>query len=144
MIALDTNILVKAHRRDADGHAAAARVVRELAEGVDPWLIPVPCLHEFLAVVTHPRIFDPPSRAEQALDQVQAWMESPTLSIASESPRHWATIASVIRESGLVGASIHDARVAAICIDHGVRTLLTADRDFTKVKGLRVQDPLRG
>ena len=143
MIAVDTNILVKAHRREAEGHKAAARTMREVAEGVDPWIIPAPCLHEFLAVVTHPRIFQPPSRMEQALDQVQAWLESPTLSVVTESPRHWATLGAVLQESGLTGAAVHDARVAAICMDHGARTLLTVDRDSARIPGLKVRDPLR-
>ena len=56
MIALDTNLLVYAHRRDSEWHAEATAAVRELAEGPAPWAIPWPCLHEFLAIVTHPRI----------------------------------------------------------------------------------------
>ena len=111
MIAVDTNVLVKAHRRDAEGHDAAARAVRELAEGLQAWAIPAPCLHEFLAVVTHPRIFDPPTKATQALEQVEAWPESPTLSVVGESPRHWSTLSAVMRESGLIGAAVHDARI---------------------------------
>ena len=52
MIAVDTNVLVYAHREDSPWHGAASRVVRDLAEGSAPWAIPWPCLHEFLAIVT--------------------------------------------------------------------------------------------
>ena len=57
MIAVDTNILVYAHRQDSEWHPSAARVIRGLAEGTSAWAIPWPCVHEFLAVATHPRIF---------------------------------------------------------------------------------------
>ena len=83
MIAVDTNVLVAAHRRDAVGHDAAAAAVRALAEGLSAWSIPAPCLHEFLAVVTHPKIFDPPTRMNDALAQVDAWLGSPSLAVMS-------------------------------------------------------------
>jgi len=61
VIAVDTNILVYAHREDADWHDAAYARLAELAEGRASWAIPWPCVHEFLAIVTHPRIFSPPT-----------------------------------------------------------------------------------
>ncbi|MBO0685961.1 MAG: VapC toxin family PIN domain ribonuclease, partial [Candidatus Dormibacteraeota bacterium] len=72
MIAIDTNLLVYAHRRDADLHGPAARRVADLAEGMTAWAIPWPCIHEFLAIVTHPRVYTPPSTLAQALVQVDA------------------------------------------------------------------------
>ena len=74
MIAVDTNILVSAHRRDAIWHERAAAVLRELAEGPRAWAVPWPCLHEFLSIVTHPRIYRPPTPLETALDQLAAWL----------------------------------------------------------------------
>lgn len=89
MIALDTNVLVYAHRRDAEFHVVAFERVRELAEGTTPWAIPWPCLHEFMAVVTHPRIWDPPSSIRQAVEQLEAWLESPSLVLLGEGPGYW-------------------------------------------------------
>jgi toxin-antitoxin system PIN domain toxin len=143
VIAVDTNVLVAAHRRDSDGHAAASACMRELAEGLAAWGIPAPCLHEFLAVVTHPRIFDPPSRMQDALAQVEAWMASPSLVVLAESERHWQTLPTLLKQSKVAGPQVHDARVAAICLDHGVSRLLSADRDFGRFRGLRTEDPLR-
>ena len=88
MIAVDTNVLVYAHREDSPFHAAAARHMTALAEGRLPWAIPWPCLHEFLAVVTHPRIYNPPTPVALALGQVDAWLESPTLVLLAESDQH--------------------------------------------------------
>lgn len=143
MIAIDTNVLVAAHRRDAVGHDEAARSVRALAEGLGAWAIPAPCLHEFLAVVTHPRIFDPPSRMSEALAQLDAWLASPSLEVLAESERHWSTLGTMLRQSKVTGARVHDARVAAICSDHGVIRLLSADRDFSKFPGIRAENPMR-
>jgi uncharacterized protein len=61
VIALDTDLLVYAHREDAPFHATALERVSELAESGSPWAIPWPCLHEFFAIVTHPRIYAPPT-----------------------------------------------------------------------------------
>ncbi|WP_201407984.1 hypothetical protein, partial [Mycobacterium intracellulare] len=78
MIAVDTNILVYAHRRDAEFHAVAAPTVKALAEGRPAWAIPWPCLHEFFAICTHPKIYNPPSTRSQAIAQIDAWLASPT------------------------------------------------------------------
>lgn len=144
MIAVDTNVLVAAHRRDADRHDAAAKAVVTLAQGAATWGIPWACLHEFLAVVTHPRIFDPPSTLEQALDQIAAWLESPSLAVLSERFDHWQHLRTLVEEGDVRGPRIHDARVAAVCLAHGVTTLLSADRDFGRFPRLRVANPLVG
>ena len=85
MIAVDTNLLVYAHREDSPWHAAAYARVVELAEGWAPWAIPWPCLHEFLAIVTHGRIYQPPTPLAVALDQVAAWLEAPSVVPLAES-----------------------------------------------------------
>lgn len=142
MIAVDTNVLVYAHRRDSAWHEQAAGAVRELAEGLAPWIIPWPCIHEFLAITTHARIFNPPSPLPAALDQVTAWKESPTLSLAAETDGHWDTLRDLAERGRLAGPVFHDARIAAICLGHGVNELWSADRDFSRFAGLRVVNPL--
>ena len=96
MTAIDTNILVYAHRADSEWHDRATACLRALAEGRADWAIPWPCLHEFVATVTHPRIFNPPSTVDQAIDQVEAWMESPSLTLLGEPHDHWPTPPSAI------------------------------------------------
>jgi len=142
MIAVDTNILVYAHRSDSNWHQPARERLTELAEGDVPWMIPLPCMHEFLAISTQPRIYSPPSPMKVAVAQVDFWLESPRLTLQGESDRHWMTMKSLLESAKIVGAAVHDARVAAICIDHGVRELWTADRDFSRFKQLRVLNPL--
>lgn len=142
MIAVDTNILVYAHRRDSQWHGPAAECLRELAEGPASWALPWPCLHEFLAIVTHERIFSPPTLMPRALAQVAAWLESPTLVVLAETAGYWEVLARVLERAKLSGPRVHDARIAALCIHHGVRELFSADRDFTRFGEMKTRNPL--
>ena len=144
MIALDTNVLVYAHRRDAELHGAAAGVVRSLAEGTTSWCIPWPCIHEFLAIATHPRIYDPPTEPGAAIEQVDAWLESPTATLLAERSSHWEHLRRLLADGAVRGPRVHDARVAALCLAHGVTELWSADRDFGRFPHLRVRNPLVG
>jgi toxin-antitoxin system PIN domain toxin len=142
VIAVDTNILVYAHRADSSWHSPANRCLRRLAESGDEWLIPWPCIHEFMAVATNPRIFARPSTTAEAVHQVDLWQQSPGLRIRAESPAHWATLRELALPSRLSGARFHDARIAAICIDQQVERLWTADRDFSRFPAVRSENPL--
>ena len=142
MIALDTNVLVYAHRRDSPFHRAAAAAVASLAESPARWALPWPCVHEFFGIVTHARIYDPPSRVDAALDQVDAWLESPSVELIAELPGHWDTLRALLSVGRIQGARVHDARVAALCAQHGVRELWTADRDFSRFPRLKTRNPL--
>lgn len=144
MIAVDTNLLVYAHREDSPWHDSAYARIVELAEGRAPWAIPWPCLDEFLAIVTHPGIFAPPTPLAAAVDQVEAWLEAPSLVLLSESEGYWPELRAALQGGRVVGAQVHDARVAALCRLHGVRELWTADRDFGRFPGLTVRNPLVG
>jgi uncharacterized protein len=141
VIAVDTNILVYAHRKDSEWNSQAHATLVELAMSPVAWAIPWPCIHEFLAIVTHPRIFVPPSSLHQALEQVRAWMESPSLILISEDGAYWQRLDELLRGSKLKGPAIHDARIAAICRVHGVSELWTADRDFNRLD-IATRNPL--
>lgn len=142
MIAIDTNILVYSHRADGEFHDAAATAVRGIAEGSDVWAIPWPCLHEFFSVVTNPRIFREPTPLEKAIAQIEVWKESPALRFIGESAAYWGCLSEILSIGRIVGPKVHDARIAAICVSHGVRELWSADRDFSRMSGLRVRNPL--
>jgi len=142
LIAVDTNILVYAHRRDSQWHERAADCVRELAEGASTWAIPWPCIHEFLAIVTHERIYSPPSPLGKAVEQVQAWLESPSLVMLAEGTGYLATLTRLLVAAQVRGPRVHDARIAALCIYSNVRELLSADRDFGRFGSLKTRNPL--
>ena len=142
MIAVDTNILVYAHREDSPFHRAAFERVTELAEGAASWAIPWPCLHEFIAVVTHPRIYAPPTPPARAIDQVEAWLASPSLVLLAETTAHWPALRVLLAAGRVIGPAVHDARIAALCMQHGIRELWSADRDFSRFGGLTTVNPL--
>jgi len=144
LIAVDTNILIYAHREDSPFHDPASKRMTELAEGASNWAIPWPCVHEFLAIVTHPRIYAPPTPLPRALDQVAAWLESSTLVLLAESADHWEMLRSLLSTGRIAGPKVHDARIVALCRQHGVRELWSADRDFNRFRGLAVVNPLVG
>ena len=142
MIAVDTNILVYAHRKDSDWYDAADRCLTQLAESGQPWAIPWPCIHEFIAIATHPRIYDPPTPLADAIEQVNCWMEAPTLVLLSETPGYWDLLGKLLQTSRVTGPQVHDARIAALCQHHGVTELWTADRDFNRFQTISMVNPL--
>jgi predicted nucleic acid-binding protein len=109
-------IMVYAHREDSAWHEAAFARIVELAEGRAPWAIPWPCVHEFLAIVTHPKIHAPPTPLGLAIDQVEAWPEAPTLVLLSESGDYWRELRTTIEAGRVVGPQVHDARVSRRCV----------------------------
>ncbi len=145
MIAVDTNILVHAQREDSPHHARAAAALGGLASGRTPWAVPWPCLHELVAVLTHPRIYVPPTPMSVALAAVEALGSVPTLRLIGETADHAGLLAGLLRDApGVVGPRVHDARIAAICLGHGVSELWSADRDFSWFPRLQVSNPLAG
>jgi toxin-antitoxin system PIN domain toxin len=142
MIAVDTNLLVYAHRLESPFHARAVDCIAGLANGRSGWAIPWPCIHEFYAVTTNPRIFIVPTAVAVALETIDAWLAAPTLQLLQETTAHWDTLRRLLESSQVQGARVHDARIAALCLQHGVRELWSADRDFGRFPELSVRNPL--
>jgi uncharacterized protein len=141
VIALDTNILVYARRQEAPFHKEAAKLLKELAEGDQHWALPWPCVYEFLRVVTHPRVFDPPTKLETALDDLESLLEAPSLVLLGEGSRHSTHLLRLSRAGQAVGNLAHDAHIAALVIEHGVSELWTTDRDFARFPGVPARNP---
>jgi predicted nucleic acid-binding protein len=94
--------------------------------------------------VTHPLIYAPPTPLAAAINQIEAWLESPSLVLLAETDGYWPELRSALEQGRISGPQVHDARIAAICRDHGVRELWTADRDFSRFPTLTVVNPLVG
>jgi len=144
VIAVDTNILVYAHRADSPFHDRARSALETLAAGAREWAIPWPCTHEFFAVVTHPRIYKTATPAETALAQLRALHALTNLAFIAETDDHLQHLESLALAAKAHGGAIHDARIAAICLSHGVVELWSADRDFSRYPALAVRNPLIG
>jgi toxin-antitoxin system PIN domain toxin len=141
VIAVDTNILVYARRQEAPQHREALALLTELAEGERSWGLPWPCVYEFLRVVTHPRVFDPPTNLDTALEDLDSLFSSPWIVLLGEGPAHTEHLRRTVSSGRATGNLAHDAHIAALCMEHGVHELLSADRDFNRFPGLNVRDP---
>ena len=144
MIAIDTNLLVYAYREDSEFHSVAMEQIRPVVEGDNPWALPWACVHEFIGVVTSGRVYKPASPLSNALGYLDSLMTSPQLHLLAESPCYFEKLRELALAAKLSGPRIHDARIAALCLHHGVRELWTADRDFSRFPRLKVVNPLAG
>jgi toxin-antitoxin system PIN domain toxin len=132
-------VLVYAHREELAQHEVARERLVGLAEGDALWAIPVFCLGEFLRVVTHPRLFDPPYPVEEAVEALGRVLESPSLRVLYPGERYWPLLAEAVREARAAGNLVFDAQIVALCREAGVSALLTEDRDFARFGGLVVE-----
>lgn len=142
MIAVDTNLLVYSHRTEIPGHSVAYTAIDELREGAVPWAIPWPCVHEFIAIVTHPKIFKKATTLAQAFACIDAWRAAGNLQFLGENGSYLDQLRDLATKGKVRGPQIHDARIAALCLRHGVKELWTADRDFSAFPRLKTRNPL--
>jgi toxin-antitoxin system PIN domain toxin len=141
VIALDTNILIHARREELAHHVAARTLLGSLAEGDRPWALPWPCVYEFLRVITHPRVFDPPTDLDVALEDLESLLASPSLVLLSEGAAHKSHLRRAVVSGRAAGNLAHDAHIAALVIEHGAAELWTLDRDFARFPGLTIRNP---
>jgi toxin-antitoxin system PIN domain toxin len=140
MLLLDVNILVYAFRQDSPNHLAFRRWLEEMiAAGISFGLCD-PVLSGFLRIVTHPRIFAPPTPLDAALDFAEALRAQPNSVLIAPGGRHWAIFTALCRDAGAPGNWIPDAYLAALAIESGCE-LITTDRDFGRFPGLRWRLP---
>ncbi len=143
MIAVDTNLLVYAHRKDEPKHSDAFELLNTLARDNKYWAIPWPCCYEFMNVVTNRRIWKSKAATnEQAWKQLENWINLPSVSLIGETENFLKILSGFARHPKVRGAVVHDARIAAICVAHGVEELLTCDRDFSLFPKLKTRNPL--
>jgi toxin-antitoxin system PIN domain toxin len=144
VIAVETNVLVYAHQRWSREHPVAHAVMSALAASTQPWAIPWPCVYEFYRVVTDPLVWKArASTPQQAWAQLEDWLRSPSLQLIGETETTISILGPLLR-GRVRGAKVHDARIAALCLAHGVDTLYSRDRDFTLFPELTVVDPFAG
>lgn len=136
MIAIDTNVLVYAHRAETELHEQALSQLASLCEGADPWVLPVPCLTEFFRVVTHPRVFNPPSKLSEATDFIKAITDSPGCRIIKPGESYLHHFLSVLASADARGNLVFDAQIVALCREHSISDILTNDRDFERFEGV--------
>lgn len=142
MIAVDTNILIYARREEFPQHRRAKVLIHGLAEGEAPWAIPWPCVYEFLRVITHPRVFDPTTPLDRALEDLELLFQSPSLVLLGEGPAHPGAMRQAVVGGRARGNTVHDAHIIALCLEYGISEILTADRDLARFPGIVARNPL--
>jgi toxin-antitoxin system PIN domain toxin len=140
--AIDTNILVYAHRADSPWHESAKAFVETALTSDEKHGIPYHCIVEFFGIVTNARIFKNPTAPETAIKQCRHLIAAPAVQILTESSSSFEILAPLLAKSRVTGSAVHDARIAAVCLENGVRVIYTLDRDFSRFAGLRVKNPL--
>jgi uncharacterized protein len=143
MILVDVNVLVYAHREDAPGHAAYRRWLEVLIDGDQAYGYSDLVLSGFLRVVTHPRVFDPPSDLASALAFAELIRNQPHAVPILPGARHWAIFDRMCRTARVRGNLVPDAYLAALAIESGSEWI-TTDRDYSRFPGLRWRHPLDG
>jgi toxin-antitoxin system PIN domain toxin len=139
----DVNVLVYAYREDADDHERYLSWLEDLAASEAPFGLVDPVLTGFLRVVTHPRVFDPPSPIHHALRFVDELKARPNATSIAPGPRHWGIFTGLCRDAGVKGDLVGHAALAALAIESGSEWI-TTDRDYARFPGLRWRHPLDG
>lgn len=138
MIAVDANVLIYAHRRETEFNAIATASLVRLAEGMEPWALPVFCVTEFMRVVTHRRVFNPPSTIAQAMDFINGVVDAPTCCVALPGADFLGHLDTAARRADARGNLMFDAQIVALCREHGITEIITNDRDFRRFERLRI------
>lgn len=141
MILTDVNVLVYAYRQDAPGHPAYREWLEELLNGDPAYGFSDLVLSGFLRVVTHPRVFTPPSDLTSAFKFADTIRSQPNAVQVSPGPRHWAIFQNLCESNGVKGNLIPDAYLAALAIESGSEWI-TTDRDYSRFPGLNWRHPL--
>ena len=141
MIAIDTNILVAAHRGDASRHGEALGAVNRLVTSKRPWGLPVFCVGEFIRVVTHQRVWPTPTPTERAIEALRRLMDVPTCRLLAPGTGYFELLSESLLQGDARGNIVFDAQIVAVCLDQGASKILSLDRDFDRFRGIERIDP---
>jgi len=142
MVLTDVGVLVYAHREDAVEHARYRAWLEELVNGREPFGLADLVLSRFIRVVTHPRVFSPPSPLEAALEFAEQLRSAPSCVPVAVGERHWDIFTRLCREAGAKGNLVPDAYLASLAIESRSEWI-TTDRGFARYPGLRWRHPLQ-
>lgn len=140
---IDVDVFVYAHRRDSRDHAAFRQWLEDVVNGDGAYGIADLALSGFIRVVTHPRIFSPPTEIETAVAAAERLRSQPNCVVVDAGPRHWGIFTELCRRAGVKGGLVTDAYFAALAIESGSEWI-TTDRDYARFPGLRWRHPLEG
>ena len=141
MVLLDVNVLLYAHRQESPDHDPYRNWLEDVINGSQAYGMADLVLSSFLRIVTHRRIFDPPSPLQSALTFVDQVRDRPNRVSVSPGARHWEIFTRLCAAVQCKGNMVQDAYLAALAIESGSEWI-TTDRDFSRFPGLRWRHPL--
>jgi uncharacterized protein len=136
----DVNVLVYAYREDAPRHDRYRIWLEGVLNAREAYGLSDLVLAGFVRVVTHPRVFSPPSPTGHAFEFAEALRGHPNCFHVVAGERHWDIFAGLCRDARTKGNLIPDAYLAALAIESGSEWI-TTDRDYSRFPGLRWRDP---
>ena len=140
MVLLDVNVLVTAMRTDAPRHREIKAYVERLRQAPEPFGVSDLILSGALRVLTHPRVFVPPTPPGEARAYIQAIRSTPNAIVVTPGPRHWELFIDLLERSEAIGNLVPDAWHAALAIEQGCEWI-SDDTDFSRFPGLRWRRP---
>jgi len=141
MIAIDTNLLVYAHRERTPQHRRARKAIELASAGPRGWGMATAVLPEFWSVVTHPASEGRPSTPTQAAAFVRALTDAGAM-VWLPGPGFGERLLQIASDLDVKGPRIFDLQIALAAFEGGATELWSHDAAFITVPGLRVSDPL--
>ena len=142
MIAIDTNILVYAHRAAVPEHRAAQAAIEAACNSRNGCGVAIASVAEFYSIVTHPAASGRPSTPDEAADFLGMLEQDGGLMILGPGPEFTARLLQTAADLAVTGPRIFDLQIALCALDGGATELWSHDKAFVKVPGLRLRDPL--
>ena len=139
----DVNVLVSAFREDAVHHERCRAWLVEALSSRDRIGLSELALSGVLRVLTHPRVFHPPTPGAAAIAFVDALLAQPRSTTLRPGGGHWRIFRGMAATLRLTGNRLPDAYHAALAIENGCEWV-TLDRGFAIYPGLRTVNLLDG
>ena len=141
MILADVNVLAYAHRTDAVHHREFLGWLNDVISGDSPFAVSEFVLSSFLRIVTHPKIFNPPSSLDKAVQFADLLRSHSHAILIQPGARHWGIFTRLCRQAKAKGNLVPDAYLAALAIESG-SDFMTTDKDYSRFEGLHWRHPL--
>ncbi len=135
---LDNNILINAFRSDTEHHTLAKSWLEGALNSRRALRLFPSVEAGFLRIVTHPKVFNPPSSMEEASGFLRVLCETQNVEIVPWTPacrQHWLTLCA---EFSLSGNDCNDALLAAVALEKTLR-FVTFDKGFRRFPNLKLE-----
>jgi uncharacterized protein len=139
---VDTNVMIYAHRPNAEHHVEYRDWLETMIGGPEPYAVSDFALTGVVRVITNPQVFRDPTPIEEALAFAAQIRNQPHAHVVSPGSRFWDIFSSLCRQINAQAKLVPDAYLAALAIEHGCE-FISEDRDFGRFPGLRWRHPLK-